>query len=369
MREIDEKVERVARWLAAEKLDGVLIGAQHNFAWATAGGRNGIDQSRDPGAGTLLIGRDGRRWVLANHIEMARLQTEELAGKRFEAVEFPWAEERADPLLAVGKARGLCGAALASDLGLGETRPAEAGLTRLRYGLTPEEVERLKHIGSDAGQVLGHVCRNLKPGVRENEVVRQVTDAMLERDLWPVVLLVAADDRIASYRHPVPKQQVARRAVLVASCVRRGGLIVSLSRIVHFGPVPEMLATRTRLTAGVNADLWARTRPGATGRELYEVCRDSYARAGYPGEELKHHQGGAIGYRTREWVAHPVSQEVVQPSQAFAWNPTITGTKMEETVVAFADRIELVTNTPGWPAIEVRTGELTYALPDVLALN
>jgi len=36
--EIAEKVGRVQRTLAAEQLGGVLIGAQHNFSWLTAGG-------------------------------------------------------------------------------------------------------------------------------------------------------------------------------------------------------------------------------------------------------------------------------------------------------------------------------------------
>nr|MBA3442930.1 peptidase M24 [Pyrinomonadaceae bacterium] len=43
--EIGEKIERVVRVLDAENLGGVLIGAQHNFAWLTGGGTNGIDLS------------------------------------------------------------------------------------------------------------------------------------------------------------------------------------------------------------------------------------------------------------------------------------------------------------------------------------
>ena len=88
--EIAEKVERLKRMLAAEKLGGVLVGAQPNFSWLTAGGSNGIDTSREPGAGALLVRRDGRRFVLASRIEMARLLTRELAGDDFEPVELAW---------------------------------------------------------------------------------------------------------------------------------------------------------------------------------------------------------------------------------------------------------------------------------------
>ena len=75
--------------------------------------------------------------------------------------------------------------------------------------------------------------------------------------------------------------------------------------------------------------------------------------AGHAGEEGNHHQGGAIGYRSREWIAHPRSQEVVEERQAFAWNPTITGTKVEDTALALGERIEIVTSTPDWPSIEL----------------
>jgi hypothetical protein len=77
---------------------------------------------------------------------------------------------------------------------------------------------------------------------------------------------------------------------------------------------------------------------------------------GFAGEERNHHQGGAIGYRAREWVAHPRSQEVVQPRQAFAWNPTITGTKVEDTALVLDGRAEIITPTPGWPTIALAGG-------------
>ena len=69
-REIDEKAARVERLLGEAGLSGVILGAQHNFAWITGGATNRVDGSREAGAGALLLGRGGRRWVLANAIEM-----------------------------------------------------------------------------------------------------------------------------------------------------------------------------------------------------------------------------------------------------------------------------------------------------------
>ncbi|MDQ2921809.1 MAG: M24 family metallopeptidase, partial [Acidobacteriota bacterium] len=158
------------------------------------------------------------------------------------------------------------------------------------------------------------------------------------------------------------------KVLMIVVCARRHGLVASLTRIVCAGPVPDGLRSRTHSAAHVNAELFASTRPGITGRELYEVAASAYRAEGFPDEEKLHHQGGAAGYRTRDWVAHPQCDDEVQENQAFAWNPSITGTKVEETIIAFEDRIEVITTTPGWPSIPIEIEGHAYVFPDVLSL-
>lgn len=357
--------------LAAENLGGVLLGAQHNFSWLTAGGVNGIDTSREPGAGALLVRSDGRRYVLASRIEMARLLAEELAGQDFEPVEFSWEEEKATPTFLAERARSLLttGSALGSDLPLGaEAKSIEGALARCRYQLTTSEIERLRALGRDAGRAIGEMVRSLEPGETEAQVARRAADALAAHGIRAVVNLVAADERIKLYRHPLPTERRWEKVLMVVVCARRGGLIASLTRIVSAGELTEELRRRTRAAARVNARLLAATRPGATGAELYRVAASAYAEEGFEGEEHLHHQGGATGYRTRDWVAHPVSQETVQVNQAFAWNPSITGTKVEETCIAGAESIEVVTRTPDWPQISAPLDGREYLSPDVLPL-
>src|ERR671938_1947422 len=95
--EIAEKTERRTGMLAAEGWGGVFLVAQPNFAWLTAGGKNGIDTSREQGACALVVSAAGKRYVLASRIEMARLLEEELAGADFEPVEYGWEEDKASP--------------------------------------------------------------------------------------------------------------------------------------------------------------------------------------------------------------------------------------------------------------------------------
>ena len=155
---------------------------------------------------------------------------------------------------------------------------------------------------------------------------------------------------------------------MVVVCARRAGLVASLTRIVCTGPVPGELVRRTEACARVNAWLLAATRPGATGAELYEIAARGYEAEGFAGEERLHHQGGAAGYRTRDWVAHPASVEVVHARQAFAWNPSITGSKVEETVVAREEGVETISASPGWPQIVTALDGREYRSPDVLKL-
>ena len=156
---------------------------------------------------------------------------------------------------------------------------------------------------------------------------------------------------------------------MVVLCAQRDGLIVSLSRIVSSGRVSGKLAALTDATARVFGRLLAGTRPGARGRELFAIARQAYSEAGFAGEEAKHHQGGATGYRTREWVAHPESEEVVEARQAFAWNPSITGTKVEETALLDETGLRLITTSPDWPSSSVAVGPATLPVPAVLELG
>src|SRR2546423_1228305 len=368
--EIAEKTGRVMRMLAAENLGGVLIGSQHNFAWLTAGGTNGIDTSREQGAAALVVRADGKRFALANRIEMARLLAEEISADEFEPVEFAWEEEKASPTFVADRARSLLeGGALGSDLHAGPAAlTVEGAVARCRYQLTAHEVERFRGLGREAGEVVGALVRILEPGETESEVARRTSDALAARGMRSVVTLVAADERLKKFRHPVPTGRRWERVLMVVVCARRAGLIASPTRIVCAGRVPEDLRRRTHAAARVNARLLAATRPGATGAGLYETAARAYAEEGFEGEERLHHQGGACGYRTRDWVAHPASAEVVRAGQAFAWNPSITGTKVEETCVATADGIEVLTSSPEWPQVPVHIEGREYLSPDVLSL-
>lgn len=357
--------------LAANNLGGALISSQPNFSWLTAGGTNGVDMSREAGAGALLVRSDGKRFVLANRIEMPRLLGEEIASEEFEPVEFSWQEEKASPTFLATRALSLLakGAALGSDVDVGSNAlPVDAALARCRYQLTSSEIERFRSLASDAAQAISNLAKVLAPGETEREIARRVADVLAAHDIRTLVNLVAADERIQKYRHPVPTDRRWDKILMLVVCGRRGGMIASFTRIVCNGAIPDELRRRTLAAARVNAQLLSATRPNASGADIYRLAALTYTQEGYEGEEQLHHQGGATGYRTRDWLAHPACTEQVHLDQAFAWNPSITGTKVEETCIALADGVEVLTTTADWPQIPVCVAGREYLSPDVLCL-
>lgn len=121
----------------------------------------------------------------------------------------------------------------------------------------------------------------------------------------------------------------------------------------------------TEAAAYVHAKLMSETRAGKRASELYTVAANAYSKVGFSVEIDLHHQGGAVGYRTREWVAHPKSTDTVQASQAFAWNPSITGTKVEETFILTNGSLETITADADIPTIETTINGITYRSPGV----
>jgi Xaa-Pro dipeptidase len=370
IRELEDKVDRLARAAQDGGVQGVLLATHHNIAWLTGGRSNRVDSSREAGTSRLLVTADGRRLVLANAIEMPRMLEEVLVDLEFEPVEYPWTSDQ-DPAFAVATARGQIGASatIGADAPLPDTVTFESVVAQTRALLTDAEIDRYRALGRDVGRVVASVCRRLSPGDDERAIAQALGDALSDVQARGVVLLVGSDERIRRYRHPVPTATTWKHVVLVAVCAERDGLIVSLSRIITAGTVPSDLQARTRATAGVFERLLTDTRPGATGATLFQAAADAYSAAGFPGEELKHHQGGAIGYRAREWVAHPRSAQTVQARQAFAWNPTITGTKIEDTALVIGERIELITSTPDWPGIAINPRGSALEAADVWRMD
>ncbi len=187
----------------------------------------------------------------------------------------------------------------------------------------------------------------------EAELAASASEQMISSGIWPVVILVGGEERLPRYRHPMPRDGAALggRAMLVL-CARRYGLIANLTRFVYFR---EPTAEERRLTDAVGrveAAAFDATRTGSTLGAAYGAIAAAYAAEGFAGADRDHHQGGTCGYRTREEVATVTSTTEIYDRSAFAWNPSLPGAKIEDTVVVSGDGLEILTSDPGWPVVQ-----------------
>jgi len=327
--------ERLRQLMEERGLGAALLRRPENFAWYTGGGNSRVEYAAPLGVADVVVTTEDE-WVLASSIEAPRMRAEEASG--FEVVEYPW-DQGADAAM-----RELVGdAPLGADVPIPHAADLAEGLAALRRVLDADTVERLRSVGADLTAALSGAGGAVQPGVTEHDAAAELAAACRRRGLVPTVLLAATHERIARYRHPLPTDAVIeRRAMLVASA-QRGGLYANLTRIVPFeDPDPE-LARRQAACDGILARMREEaSQPGRSLTDAFADCRRFYAEAGHPDEWRLHHQGGMTGYASREVIATPYTDVPIETGNAFAWNPSVTGAKAEETFVLTEAGAEVV---------------------------
>ena len=321
--------ERLLELIELNGLGAVVLRRPENFAWYTGGGNSRVEYAAPEGVADVVVTPQGE-WVLTSTIEAPRMRAEEAVG--FEVVEYPWHE---GPTAAL---RDLVGdVPIGADVSISAARELGEEVAALRRILDAESIERLRAVGADLTAALGEVAAALAPAMTEHEAAGHLADACRARGLVPTVLLAATHERIARHRHPLPTgAPLEQRAMIVASA-QRGGLYANLTRMVWLDePDPEierrqsacdLILARTRAEA---------IRPGRSLAEAFGDVQRFYAEAGFPDEWRLHHQGGITGYASREVIATTHTHVEIEPGMAFAWNPSITGAKAEETFVLTA---------------------------------
>jgi antitoxin VapB len=358
--ELDTKHEKLVEWLQTQGLAGVLIRRNENVAWLTGGAVElRVLTPCETGVASLLVTATGKRYYFTTENEAPRLHDEEFGALDFEPVLFPWWANETE-----ATAAKLTGGPLGSDTpGTGLT---SVSLGSLREGLSESEIARYRWLGLETAAATVEALNEVEPGLSEYDLEAITAGALLRRGVLPSVYLYAVDDRILKYKHAVARGKRLKQYGMLNLCSRKWGLAISITRFIHFGPLPAELSARFQAAAQVNAALLNATRVGATSAELFKVAQTAYAAQGFPGEERFHHQGGPTGYGEREWVATPEGTQVVVNNQAFAWNPSIRGGKTEDTVLLRNGVIENLTPTPELPVIAAKVEGSTYAAAGVL---
>ena len=328
--------ERLRELAERPDLGAVLLRSPANFAWYTGGADNRVDQSVPLGVASVLVTADAE-YVVTDNIEAPRMREEETPG--FEVVEYPWHEGPARTLRELTD-----GALLGTDHRFEGAREVSEKIAPLRYVLDEDATETYRRAGAAASGAMEEVAASVDSGTGEDDVAAALTSACRRRGLMTPVVLVAADERIASFRHPIPKGATIERRAMLVVCAESGGLYVSLTRFVELEEPDGEIRRRQEACGEILRRMREEaTRPGRTLADAFADCKTFYAEAGFPEEWRLHHQGGMAGYAAREIVASDETAQEIHTGQAFAWNPSITGAKAEETFILTRNGPEVIT--------------------------
>lgn len=360
--ELAHKLDRLRNWMQDRRLEAVLLGRQPNFSWLTCGGEAHVPLNSDLATARIVVTRD-RAHLIANRIEMPRLEREALPAWDAELKVHDWHDPAAASRLFTSVAHP---DRTASDTGEWGTREAASDLAPLRYDFHPLEKRRYRKLGSDVEKALRQACQQVKSGQTEYEIASFLAREAWALELTPIVLLVATDQRIRQFRHPLPTKKKLRKHAMLVLVARRGGQFAAATRILHFGPIPRDIRRRHDAVCAVDAHLQAASVPGARVADVFRKGMEVYAEHGFPNEWEHHHQGGATGYLGREYLGSPDSSQIVRENQPFAWNPSIAGTKSEDTLLSGARGPEIVTAARDWPMLSIPVNDKVLLRPDIL---
>jgi Xaa-Pro dipeptidase len=348
--EIATKVQRVRALIGSMDLKAVLLKSQSSFCWITAGGLNVVTIADLAGVASILVTAKDC-FFITDTIEIPRMMEEEqLEGLGFTPVVFEWykgneaeAISRVVPATDVG-----------CDLPLAGFRCMEKEIRELRYALLAPEIERYLWLGEKAAFAIESVLKEAaRPGMKESEVVGELSRTLWNERVDSVCWQAAADDRAYRFRHAIPTERVIEKYLMLNVNARKWGLVTTVTRSVHFGKADPKLARQYRDTTYIECGMIALTRPKAKLVDIFSRTCDLYEQLGYPGEWKKHHQGGAQGYRNRDYLMKPDSEETVIEDQCFCWNPSISGTKSEDAIISRRDGPLFITKPAVFPTLTI----------------
>lgn len=358
--EFEIKTHRLQDLMEKSGIDGIFLKRQDDFAWITCGGRNYVGAG-DMGNAGILVKSDGKAFLVTNNIEAARMVDEENVGALSIPVQdYTWHDNNGEKSLL---SKLVPSGRIAMDFGFDSISEE---IKKLRFSLTEAEIERYREVGFDASTAMEEAAQAIVPGQSEYEIASDIMSRMEKKGLELVSCMVAGDDRISRYRHPLPTSNKIRNIVQIGGNFRRNGLIICMTRYVCFSSLSDKLAKQYRDNQLIDCTYISASRPGYDFTYPLLEGKKKYEELGYADEFDKHHQGGPIGYAGRDYRVDFNTKGKIAENQAFCWNPSITGTKSEDTVIVTSEGVIPVTRPVLYPTVHFEVDGIAYDRPDIL---
>lgn len=324
-----EKQDRVARVRTEFGGMPLILTSHEAVSWYLEGVRTHVSLA---GAPVLAVraAADGDVLFVADN-EADRMIAEELLPEDAErVVRVPW---WTSPAVAAAEMAGVAEADAATQLRAARAR------------MLPAERARYRSLGRETAETLTDVLARVSPAQSERAVAAVAAAELIARGIDPLVVLVAGAER-GGFRHPLPTAGVLGERAMIVVCGRRDGLIANATRWVGASVDEEPIL-------GVERAFLDASAPGARLDEAFAAGTAAYARFGFDADEWQHHhQGGPTGYAGRDPRATASTADLLVEDQAFAWNPTGPGRKVEDTMLRTDDGWEVLTVDERWPSVE-----------------
>ena len=315
---------------------------------------------------SFLILKKEKKYVVANSMDAQRICDEEVFFDDFECISLKWFEmSTVDKVLEViGDNKFICD----TDLPKGEMVLGD--IYEAHYPLTEWEIARYKKIAKDAEQIIYDVSQIIKPGMTEKQVKAMLMQEYAKHDMFASVVILGSDARIAKYRHCIPTDKKIEKMVMLAPAIQKYGLTVPITRFVYFGDeVPIETQNKYDTLCKIEALTFAMCKQGRKFTEVYEKQKEIYLASPYKDEWKEHFTGGITGYLINDPTNCVDSDRTMTDNMTFNWYITISGTKVEETLLLSGDKKEIISSNGIWPTKTYTYEGESYELPQIMCIS
>ncbi len=356
--DVSKKVRLVGKFLEKNGASAALLKKVDNFAWITSGARSYVTLGDLEGIASILLTKDGAS-VFSKNPETTRLVHDELPDN-LEVTEYPWFED----------VESFVGKAMDSDDPVTEDDPEFAKfLLENRTRLSDYEIKNYEETGSKTAKALEKAMKEFTPDMTEIEAKALVEAELARENLDTILVLVFGDESRSLYRHNLVRNVKLGRRIFASVNSKMHGLVISATRTVEFGR-DKNFEKQYEKNVEMETEILDASLTEKDLFDVFEKIMHAYSSHGYRDEWRLHHQGGLAGYNSREIVVTPTSHFKIGDGTAFAWNPTVTGTKSEDTYVRTKEGMKLVSidKNGDWPYTEKIVNGRRYLRPEILKM-
>lgn len=355
--EIAQKIELMRETLDQTGAAGIRLRGTDWFSWATGGASHTVLLAAETGVAEVLVTLDNA-WIMTTEIEVQRFEDEELFNpvnqadlEGYELSVHPWMRPSSQEDFVIEATNG---GTVMSDRPQASEAELPPSLLHQKRVMLPSELDRYRHIGRLASEAMTEVLSNAQPTWTEYQLAGAGAEALWARGLHPALTLAAGEKRLPLYRHPIPTEASLGRIAMLVFCARGYGLYANLTRFVCFGSLSTEEANLHQRIRQVEAAALNASQVDVPLDRVYDVIAQSYFQNGHPHAIREHHQGGTTGYLSREVIATPATTDLLAGNMAVAWNPSLSGVKIEDTFVLLENGdLENLTFDPNWQSTEI----------------